>query len=96
MIQASNAVPPPPRWHRALGFLGITAHFGVGYFYLVAGLVTPAPWHVVFLLVWVVLLIVGVWLMRRHPLRVLLVPVLALGLLVGGVSLGGSLLGWTA
>ena len=96
MSQASPAMPAQPVWMRALGILGIVLHVVVGYFYLAAGLVTPAPWLVGFLLIWVVLLAVGISLLRQHPLWVLLVPVLARGLLVGGVSLGGALLGWTA
>lgn len=96
MSQASPALPALPGWKRALGILGIVAHLVVGYFYLAAGLVTPAPWHVGFLLAWAALLVIGISLWRRHPLWILLVPVLALGLLVGGVSLGEALLGWTA
>ncbi|MBB1515728.1 hypothetical protein H5398_07045 [Tessaracoccus sp. MC1679] len=96
MSQASPALPAQPVWKRALGILGLALHVVVGYLYLTAGLVTPAPWLVGFLLLWVVLLVVGIYLFRRHPLWVLLVPVLALGLLIGGVSLGGALLGWTA
>ena len=72
------------------------AHLVVGYIYVTAGLVTPMPWLVGFVLVWLLLLIIGISLLRRHPLWVLLVPVLALGLLVGGLSLGGALLGWSA
>lgn len=96
MSQAPPAQPASPRWHRVLGYLGIAAHVVVGYLYLVAGLVTPAPWLVGFLLAWVALLGVAIWLHRRHPLWVLAVPGVALILLVGGVSLGGALLGWTA
>lgn len=87
---------PRPGWQRALGLAGIALHLVVGYFYATAGLVVPGPWLVVLLLVWVALLVAGLLLWRRHPLWVLLVPVVALALLVGGVSLGGALLGWTA
>lgn len=93
---APGELPNQPVWKRAFGLLGIVAHLVVGYFYLTAGLVTPVSWLVGFLLVWVVLLVVGVLLLRRHPLWVLMVPALALVLLVGGVSLGGALLGWNA
>lgn len=96
MNQASGVPPVRPGWTRALGLVGIAAHLVVGYIYLTAGLVTPAPWLVGFLLVWLVLLILALRLWRRHPLWVLLVPVLALGFLVGGLSLGGALLGWSA
>lgn len=96
MSQSSPALPARSGWKRALGILGIVLHVVVGYFYVAAGLVTPAPWLVGFLILWVVLLVVAISLFRRHPLWVLVVPVLALGLLVGGVSLGEALLGWTA
>ena len=96
MSQASPALPAQPVWKRALGILGIVLHVVVGYFYLAAGLVTPAPWLFGFLILWVVLLVVAISLLRRHPLWVLAVPVLGLVLLIGGVSLGEALLGWTA
>lgn len=91
-------VPPPARpvWERIFGFIGIAAHLVVGFFYLTAGLVTPAPWLVGLILVWVALLVVAILLLRRRPLLVLVVPVVALGLLIGGISLGKALLGWTA
>ncbi|MHA6523272.1 hypothetical protein [Tessaracoccus sp. G1721] len=95
---STEAVAPAgiPVWKRTLGVVGLVAHVAVGYLYLAAGLVTPAPWLVGFLLLWVVLLGVAIALMRRRPLWVLLVPVVALGLLLGGVTLGEALLGWTA
>ncbi|TRY20228.1 hypothetical protein FOJ82_05035 [Tessaracoccus rhinocerotis] len=96
MDQAPDASPAPPGWKRALGIVGLVAHLVVGYIYLTVGLVTPMPWYALFLLVWAALLVLGIVLLRRHPLWVLLVPVLAFGLLVGGVSLGGAFLGWTA
>ena len=91
-------VPPPgrPVWERIFGFIGIAAHLVVGFFYLTAWLVTPAPWLVGLILVWVALLVVAILLLRRRPLLVLVVPVVALGLLIGGISLGEALLGWTA
>ncbi len=88
--------PSHPLWTRVLGIAGIVVHLGVGYFYLAAGLVVPGPWLVVFLLVWVALLVLGIHLVRRAPLWAMLVPVVGLGFLIGGVSLGGALLGWSA
>lgn len=96
MTQEPDASPAQPGWKRALGIVGILLHLVVGYFYLTAGLVVPGGWLVVFLLVWVALLVVAIRLFRRRPLLVLLVPVVALALLVGGVSVGGALLDWTA
>lgn len=87
---------PQPGWARALGVVGLVAHVVVGYFYLTAGLVVPGAWLVVFLIVWAALLVVAIRLLGRRPLMVLLVPVGALALLIGGVSLGEAVLGWTA
>lgn len=83
-------------WRRAVGFVGIAAHLVVGYFYLASGLVVPPLWVLVFLAVWVALLVLCIALLRRHPLWVLLVPLIALALLVGGVTVGEALGGWQA
>ncbi|MBB1484307.1 hypothetical protein H5392_10605 [Tessaracoccus sp. MC1865] len=96
MTQASDVSPTPPGWKRAFGILGILAHLVVGYIYLTVGLVTPMPWLLGFWVIWVVLLLVCLRLLRDRPLLVLLVPVLALGILIGGLSLGEALLGWSA
>jgi hypothetical protein len=85
-----------PAWTVVLGFVGIAAHLVVGYFYLTAGLVTPLYGLVILWILWLGLLAVAIWMLRRRPLLVLLVPVVALAILVGGVSLGGALLGWSA
>ncbi|GAA4889512.1 hypothetical protein GCM10025789_02410 [Tessaracoccus lubricantis] len=96
MKEASAAQGHTEAWKRALGIVGLAAHLVVGYLYLTAGLVVPGAWLVVFLAIWVVLLVVAIRLLRDRPLWVLLVPVVALGILIGGVTLGGVLLGWTA
>jgi hypothetical protein len=85
-----------PGWKRAFGFVGIAAHLVVGYFYLVAGLVTPFYGLIVLWVIWVALLVLAIWMLRRHPLRALAVPLVALGILVGVTALGGAFLGWSA
>ncbi len=95
MTQESAAPAPPPVWQRALGVLGLVAHVVVGFFYLAAGLVTPMPWLIGFWVAWLVFLAVAIWLLIRHPLWTLLVPVVAFGFIFGGVSLGEAVLGWT-
>lgn len=90
------ARPTLPVWQRVLGLVGIAAHLVVGYFYLASGLVVPPVWVAVFIIIWMALLVVAIVLLRRHPLWVLLIPVIALAVLIGGVTLGGALLGWQA
>ena len=74
----------------------IAAHIVVGYFYLVAGLVTPFYGLIVLWVVWVALLVLAIWMLRRRPLLALAVPLVALGILVGVTALGGAFLGWSA
>jgi hypothetical protein len=85
-----------PTWKLVLGVIGIAAHLVVGYFYLVAGLVTPLYGLVVLWILWLALLVVAIWMLRRHPLWVLEVPLFAVAILVGVTAFGGAFLGWTA
>jgi hypothetical protein len=79
-----------------LGVLGLLLHLVVGYFYLVAGLAVPLGGVIVLWLIWVALMVVGVWLLVTRPLLTLLVPVVALALYFAAIMLGGALFGWTA
>lgn len=83
-------------WKLVIGFIGIAAHIVVGYFYLIAGLVTPLPWLIGFWILWAALLGVALSMLRRHTLWIPVVPLLALGILIGGVAFGGAVLGWSA
>ena len=85
-----------PVWALVLGFVGIAAHLVVGYLYLAAGLVAPLYGIVIFWVLWAALLGLAIWLLRRHPLWILAIPIVALGVLFGGITLGGALLGWSA
>lgn len=80
----------------ALGCLGILLHLAVGIFYLAAGLVAPLPAVIVFWVIWIALLVLGLWLLRRSPLWALLVPVAALVIFFAGITLGQIVFGWTA
>jgi hypothetical protein len=65
-------------------------------FFVAGGLLAPL-WAVIILCaVWVGLVGLAVRWFRRHPLRVLPLPVVAAAVWVGGLSLGEALLGWTA
>jgi len=76
--------------------LALAALVVIGFFYLSSGLVAPL-WAVVCLVVvWLLMFAVGIAWFRRHPLRVLALPVLAVVIWVVVLTLGERLLGWTA
>ena len=74
----------------------VLLHLAVGVPYLTVELVAPRTAALVLQAGWVVLLVVLVMVWRRWPWRAALVPVVALVVLIGVVSLGGAVLGWTA
>lgn len=68
----------------------------IGVFYLSSGLVAPL-WAVVgLILLWIALVVIGIRWFRRHPLRVLALPVIAVVIWFSVLTLGERLLGWTA
>ncbi|HEY5980896.1 MAG TPA: hypothetical protein VIT41_14835 [Microlunatus sp.] len=68
----------------------------IGVFYVSAGLVAPL-WAVIgLMIIWVALVVVGILWFRRHPLRVLVLPVVAVAVWFAVITLGERLLGWTA
>ena len=68
----------------------------VGFFYLASGLVAPL-WAVIALMaIWIGLVVIGIIWFRRHPLRVLALPVAAAAIWWTVITLGERLLGWTA
>ena len=76
--------------------LAMAALLVIGIFYVSAGLVAPL-WAVIGLvIIWVSLVVVGLRWFRRHPLRVLVLPVVAVVVWFGVITLGERLLGWTA
>lgn len=84
---------------RVLGYvvavLGIALLLVVLPFYLASGLVAPLWAIVVLLLVWALLFVLACRWFRRHPYRVLLLPVLAAAAWFGTISAGEAFLGWT-
>ena len=65
-------------------------------FYLSSGLMAPA-WAIVLLLIfWAALFALGIWLFRRRPYAVLLLPLVAVAVWFGAMSAGEALLGWQA
>lgn len=88
----------PPREFSALAkvarFLGIVLLFGVGWLYLVSGLVAPM-WAVsVLLLIWVAILVAALRIWRTSPWLVLAAPLIAFVIWVATLWAGGELLGW--
>lgn len=74
--------------------LATLLHLVVGYFYLVTGLMAPF-WGVgTLLLIWLALAIWGYRI--RDRALVILVPLVAIAVWFVALSLGESLLGWTA
>lgn len=74
--------------------LATLLHLVAGYFYLVTGLMAPV-WGVgLLLLIWIGLAIWGY--RNRHRALVILVPLVAVAVWFVVLSLGESLLGWTA
>ena len=68
----------------------------IGVFYLSSGLMAPL-WAVVgLILIWIALVVIGIRWFRRHPLRVLALPVIAVLIWFAVLTLGERLLGWTA
>jgi len=83
-----------PLWAKVLGWIGIAAHLVVGYLYLASGLVAPTYGIIILWVIWAALLALAIVMLRRSPAWTLLIPLVALGVLYGGIALGESLLGW--
>ena len=81
---------------KVLGVVGIVLYIAVGFFYLMAGLMVPAPWLFVLWAIW----LIGWWLVVRvfRERRALtpLIAVLAVGFWYVYITVGGAFLGWTA
>ena len=93
----ANPVPYTRRWLPiVLGGIGLVLHLAVFALYLVAGLAVP-PYGVLFLwTIWAVLFGIAIWLLRTHPAWTPLVPIGAVVIFYGVLSLGEALLGWRA
>jgi hypothetical protein len=76
--------------------LAMVAMAVIGVFYVSAGLVAPLWAVILLLIIWVVLVVIGVVWFRRRPFLVLLLPVIAVLVWFGVITLGEQLLGWTA
>lgn len=77
-------------------FVAMVGMAGCFFLYAASGLL--APWYAVvaLMLVWLLLFVVATRWWTPHPKRTLLLPVVAVVLWFGVLTLGGALLGWTA
>jgi hypothetical protein len=84
------------RGARVVGWLGLVGHAAIFFWYAASGLVAPGWAVAVLLLLWLALLVVGVWLRRNRPLLTPLVPVAAVALWFAVIAAGDAWLNWTA
>jgi hypothetical protein len=92
---AGEAQARPSTISYVLGGLALAGLLAMSIWFFATGLMVPL-WAVIgFIAVWVGLVVLGVVWIRRHPWRVLLLPVVAAVILFGGLRAGATLLGWT-
>jgi G:T-mismatch repair DNA endonuclease (very short patch repair protein) len=80
---------------RVLGIVALVALVALAPFFFASGLMAPGWAVVVFVAVWLALLVAGCLWVRRHPARVIPLPVIAAAFWFGGMSAGEAWLGWT-
>jgi hypothetical protein len=87
-----------PTTKRVLSYIGaglaLAAMLGLGIFYAASTLVAPLWAAIVLWVIWVTLFVLGIIWLRRHPLRVLPLPIVAAAVWFGGISAGEAFLGW--
>jgi hypothetical protein len=92
---AGEAQTRPSTIGDVLGGLALAGLLALSIWFFAAGLMAPL-WAVIgFVAVWVALVVLGLVWIRRHPWRVLWLPVIAADILFGGLRAGATLLGWT-
>ena len=92
---AGEAQARPSTISYVLGGLALAGLLAMSIWFFATGLMAPL-WAVIgFIAVWVVLVVLGSLWIRRHPWRVVLLPVIAAIILFGGIRAGTALLGWT-
>jgi hypothetical protein len=78
-----------------LGAVGLVALLALAPFFFASGLMAPG-WAVVLLMaIWLALFLLGCFWIRRKPLWVFPLPLLAVAIWVGGMTAGEAWLGWT-
>jgi hypothetical protein len=78
-----------------LGGIALAGLLAMSILFFATGLMAPL-WAIVgFIAIWAILVLLGCVWIRRHPWRVVLLPVIAAIILFGGLRAGTALLGWT-
>jgi hypothetical protein len=78
-----------------LGGIALAGLLAMSILFFATGLMAPL-WAIVgFITIWAILVLLGCVWIRRHPWRVVLLPVIAAIILFGGLRAGTALLGWT-
>ena len=79
-----------------VGGLALAVLAAMSILFFAAGLMAPLWAVIVFSAIWVTIFVLGCLWIRRHPLRVVILPVIAALIWFGGMTAGEQLLGWTA
>ena len=78
-----------------LGGIALAGLLAMSILFFATGLMAPL-WAIVgFIAIWAILVLLGCVWIRRHPWRVVLLPIIAAIILFGGLRAGTALLGWT-
>jgi len=92
----SDAIATPAR-HKWAAWLGFFVHLALGVFpFAMTGLLAPIYGVAIAYVGWFGLLFLALKLWNRAPVRVLLVPVLAVAWWFALLAFGDFVLGWTA
>ena len=82
-------------WPVVAKVIGFALLLGTGFFYLVSGLVVPAPYLFFLWVLWIALM--GFTIVKRNDWRIVLaMPFVSIALRFGILNAGGEFLGWTA
>ena len=79
-----------------VGGLALAVLAAMSILFFAAGLMAPLWAVIVFSAIWLTLFVLGCLWIRRHPVRVVILPVIAALIWFGGMTAGEQLLGWTA
>lgn len=96
MGDAARTINGPEVLRSLIRGLSVLAMLVIGFVYWVSGLVAPVGAVVGLMICWIGLVVLGVRWFRAHPWRLPALPVAAVLVWIGVLTLGERLLGWTA